>query len=296
MLLSLVDSPTAPAQLQSLPYVTALRTTWSRNLQFDEAGAVRLRPAQEAALRDEQIESPYDPEAQFRSKSGMSWTGYMAHFSETCDDKNVHLITNVHMTPADVHEAMCTDAIHKNMANHGLQPRQHFVDSAYMSADLLVHSADHGVELIGPQRIDSRWQSRVEGAYTADQFTVDWISRVVTCPQGARSTGWGDHVRPDGKPYHKVSFPTAACRECQARALCTRSKQGARRLLLHQQKQQEALQAARQPGSVSRPMQAGPYTHDAPALKARCRKPSEQADYVARAIVDWIKRIFSMSL
>lgn len=141
---------------------------------------------------------------------------------------------------------MCTETIHRNMADNGLRPYQHFVDAAYMSADLLVRSADRGIELIGPQRINSRWQSRVEGAYTADQFVIDWPNRVVTCPQGAKSTGWGDHVHPDGKPYHKASFPITACRECQARSLCTRSKQGARRLLLHPQQQQEALQAARQ--------------------------------------------------
>lgn len=80
-LLALVDSPTAPARLNSLLSVTALQSAWARNFEIDEVGAVRFRSAQEAASGHEQIESPYDSEARFRSKSGMSWTGYMAHFS-----------------------------------------------------------------------------------------------------------------------------------------------------------------------------------------------------------------------
>ena len=83
------------------------------------------------------MESPYDPEARYRSKSGMYWTGYMVHISETCDEDNVHLITHVHTTPADVHEAMCTESIHKALVDKGLPPREHLVDAGYVSAELL---------------------------------------------------------------------------------------------------------------------------------------------------------------
>ena len=34
----------------------------------------------------ERIESPYDPEARYRTKRGHAWTGYMVHLTETCDD------------------------------------------------------------------------------------------------------------------------------------------------------------------------------------------------------------------
>lgn len=46
----------------------------------------------------------------------MHWTGYMVHISETCDHDNVHLITHVQTTAADVHEAMSTEAIHQSLA------------------------------------------------------------------------------------------------------------------------------------------------------------------------------------
>ena len=97
----------------------------------------------------------------------MHWTGYMVHISETCDEDSVHLITHVHTTPADVHEAMCTEAIHKALVDKGLPPREHLVDAGYVSAELLVRSQVHyGIDLVGPARINATWQTKVEGAYT----------------------------------------------------------------------------------------------------------------------------------
>ena len=53
-----------------------------------------------AIATDQGIESPYDPEARYRSKSGMHWTGYAAVLTETCDDDRPHLITQVTTTTA----------------------------------------------------------------------------------------------------------------------------------------------------------------------------------------------------
>lgn len=67
---------------------------------------MRLKTSREAAQAPEKIESPYDTEARYRSKSAMHWTGFMVHLSETCEDDSAHLITHVHTTAADVHEAL----------------------------------------------------------------------------------------------------------------------------------------------------------------------------------------------
>ena len=47
-------------------------------------------------------------------------------------------------------------------------------------------------------------------------------------------------------PYNQVIFDREDCLSCQARSLCTRSKDQARRLRLQPQSQYEALRAARQ--------------------------------------------------
>jgi transposase len=127
-----------------------------------------------------------------------------------------------------------------------LPPREHFVDAAYISAELLVHSSDEqGITLRGPTRPSQGWQQQVAGAYTFEQFTVDWERQQVCCPQGKRSGSWQEHMAPDGHPYIMVSFRRQDCHACPTRPLCTQSRQQMRRLRLPPREQYEALAAAR---------------------------------------------------
>jgi transposase len=251
-LLALLQAPTAPPGLDKLPKVAALRTAWSQHFERTPSPAegppsVRLKTSREAAQAPEKIESPYDTEARYRSKSAMHWTGFMVHLSETCEDDSVHLITHVHTTAADVHEAMCTQDIHEGLREKDLVPPAHFVDAAYVSAELLVGSrTDFGIDLAGPPPGNSTWQTKVQGAFTNEQFTIDWAQRVVHCPQGVASAAWRDYLGKEGKPYHLVQFPKHVCAVCPVRALCTKAKENPRQLLLHSQAVHEALHAARQ--------------------------------------------------
>ncbi len=89
----------------------------------------------------------------------------MVHVSETCEPAAPHLLTHVHTTPATVHEAQCTTPIQQALLDKELPPREHFVDAASISADLLVHSRDeHGITLRGPTRPSQGWQMQVAGA------------------------------------------------------------------------------------------------------------------------------------
>ena len=251
-LLGLLETPGAPAGLAQLPQVCVLRTAWARHYVRDEPPgggppSVRFKTNHEVSQAEEKVESPYDPEARYRSKRDKHWTGYMVHVSETCDKGCIHLVTHVHTTPADVHEAMCTETIHQALADKGLPPGEHLVDAAYVSAELLVSSRDdYGIDLVGPARGNHMWQAKVAGAYSRDQFVIDWDQRLVRCPQGVASVAWRDCSDAQGKPCHLVSFPKAACLDCQARALCTQAKQAPRRLYLQPRAELEALEAARQ--------------------------------------------------
>ena len=56
-------------------------------------------------------------------------------------------------TPANVHEAVRTGAIHEALSEAGLAPSEHLVDAVYVSAEqLVVATARHGIDLIGPTR------------------------------------------------------------------------------------------------------------------------------------------------
>jgi hypothetical protein len=100
--------------------------------------------------------------------------------------------------------------------------------------------------LRGPTRPSPGWQAQVEGAYTIDQFTVDWERQVVTCPQGKGSAMWAAQVdRTRDRAGIIVAFRTQDCTACVARSRCTRAESTGRRLHLPPQEQYEALQAAR---------------------------------------------------
>ncbi len=45
-------------------------------------GGVRRRRKDEPQPEGEPVESPYDPQARYRTRSGTSWVGYIVHLSE----------------------------------------------------------------------------------------------------------------------------------------------------------------------------------------------------------------------
>lgn len=255
-LLAALDAAAAPPNLRVLPSIDTLRRTWHRHYERtpDEAAGdsdhpvyrVRFRPNRDLPPAAEGIESPYDTEARYRHKRDTQWTGYMVHVSETCEPTAPYLLTHVHTTTAAVHEAQCTAPIHQALGAKDLPPSEHLVDAAYIDAELLVSSStESGITLRGPARPNPNWQTKVPGAYTVADFTVDWDHRQVHCPQGKAAASWAERVDATGRAYIQVRFHQQDCRTCVVRVLCTQATQAARSLTLHPQAEFEALQAAR---------------------------------------------------
>jgi transposase len=249
-LLALLETAAAPAELRTLPRLEALRRTWQRHYERAGAGGdptrrVRFKTNREWPPAAEGIESPYDVEARDRHKRDTAWTGSMVHVSETCEPTTPHLLTHVHTTPATVHEAQCTTPIQQALVDKDVPPREHLVDAASISSELLVHSRDEqGILLRGPTRPSQGWQTQVEGAYTVEQCAVDWDQQQVRCPQGHRSIAWWEHGGGQGSRPIIVAFDKHTCGTCPVRAGCTRAKHTGRRLRLPPQEQYEALAAA----------------------------------------------------
>jgi transposase len=255
-LLDAVDAAEAPPDLRALPSLDTLRRMWHRHYERtpdDAAGdreppvcRVRFRPSRDLPPAAEGIESPYDLDARYRHKRDTQWTGYMVHVSETCEPTAPHLLTHAHTTTAAVHEAQCTAPIHQALGAKDLPPSEHLVDAAYIDAELLVSSGTaYGITLRGPARPNPNWQAKVAGAYTLADFTVDWESRQVHCPQGKAAASWAERVDATGRTYIQVRFHQQDCRACDARTFCTQATQAPRTLTLHPQAEFEALQAAR---------------------------------------------------
>jgi transposase len=242
-LLDALEAPETPEPLRELPRIATLRQTWQHHYtrtvptgpptHTHPVPRVRFKAKQELPPAAERLASPYDPEARYRYKRDTAWTGYMVHVSETCEPTAPHLLTQVDTTPATVHEAMCTVAIHQALVDKGLPPRDHLVDSAYVSQELLVDSRTaYDIRLRGPARPSPDWQRKVEGAYTFEQFTVDWDHRTVQCPEGKASFRWYDYTDRAGTPYSIVQFHLRDCGPCATRKRCTRGAQQAQRLHL----------------------------------------------------------------
>ncbi len=241
----------APAAAATLPAIETLRRVWTRHFERVEGGqdgGARLRPVQGRGPGD-RVESPYDTEARFRAKAGTNWTGYMVHFTETCDPGAPRLVVHADTTPANVHEAPRTAPIHAALVAKGLAPSEHLVDSAYVSADHLITAhKQHGIDLVGPSRPSVSWQNLANGAFSSSDFIIDWDKQKVRCPEGKESTGWYGSVKHSGqRTLVRAQFRAADCRGCSSRSRCTRtqSQYQGRVLTILPRQEYDALAAAR---------------------------------------------------
>ena len=246
VLLGALDAPDAPAAAREVPMVGTLRDVWRVHYAREGDGPPRWRAGAELPPVGERLQSPYDREAHYSTKRQMEWSGYKVHVTETCDAGAAHLVTHVKTCPAMQPDMASTAEIHERLADKGLLPSEHFVDSGYIDAALLVGSLrDHGVSLEGPVRGVAKRQTQAEQAYEQRHFTIDWKREQVICPQGKMSVTWRAGLDEVGAPRIQAVFSRADCGACTARALCTTAKDARRSVYFHPRPEYEALNAAR---------------------------------------------------
>ncbi len=245
-LLRMVDDPGTPAWVREIPAVQVLRRVWTQQFSTpDEAGRVRWHTAEELPPAPELISSPYDPDARYSKKRETEWVGYKVHVTETCDDDQPHLLTNIETTAATTADGTMTATIQAQLAARELVPGEHIVDTSYVSADHLVTSHTDGIDLVGPVAEDQSWHARAKEGFGAASFVIDWEAEQATCPQGNSSVIWKPITDRTGHDVVTIRFAPADCRACPVRGQCV-SSQRARALTIRTQTHYEALQAARQ--------------------------------------------------
>jgi len=243
-LLEAVYAPDAPAWLREVPAVQTLRRVWIERFYRDGEGVHERDDAHGRPPSAGMISSPYDPDARYATKRSTSWTGYKVHLSETCDDDLPRLITHVETAPGPAADGDATPTIHRALADKGLPPALHIVDTGYLDAELLLASrTDYGVELLGPTRRDQRWQARAKEGFGMAAFTVDWERRRATCPRGRESIQWKERVDVRGNDSIYIRFAKADCGPCPCRAQCTKADR--RSIAIRPRAQYEALQERR---------------------------------------------------
>jgi len=210
-------------------------------------GPVQWRAEEDLAPSALSFHSPYDVDARFSTKRDILWAGWKVHLTETCDDETPHMITPVETTAATTYDGAVMETIHVSLAEKGLLPEDHVVDSGYLDADILVQSVEeHAVTLVGPVLLDTSWQGKAEQGFAITDFTIDWFQQQVVCPVGKSSRLWIKTHNRHGKDVIHIKFNPSNCLACPSRALCTKAKSGARMLTLHPDQQRSlALQHAR---------------------------------------------------
>ena len=245
LLLDALDDASAPAVAREVPMVETLRKVWRIHYGRDE-GRLRWKEAKELPATAERVQSPYDPDAHYSSKRGFAWVGYKVHVTEVCDQDSAHLITHVETCLAMQPDMTNTAGIHGRLAAKGLLPAEHFVDSAYVDAGLLIESQrDHGISLEGPVRGVRNQYARAQG-YEQRHFTIDWDRERATCPQGKTSVMWRTGRDKDGVPRIGAVFSRTDCGSCAVRQACTPAKDARRVIYFHPRPEYEALNAARE--------------------------------------------------
>lgn len=228
LLLEMIEQDPEYGWLINLPKIIHLTTILKRHFTQTATGLIYKSKTEVASLTPE-AESPYDPEVRYRRRNQNTWVGYQAHLTETCDDDYPHLITSVATSSASEYETTQTPLIHDRLADLKLLPAEHFVDAAYISAEILLEAQEkYSIRVIGPPRQDASWQAKTEGAFDYTTFEIDWQKKQVRCPNGKISGSWLE-IDTDSEtrsPGIKVKFNKRDCGVCSVRARCTRDKRG----------------------------------------------------------------------
>lgn len=245
-LLSKLWSEQAPASLRTLPEVEGLRKSWTQQFFWQE-GVLCLRNKDDLPPAHLTVRSPYDHQAHYGHKRDLAWFGYKVHFSETCDEDLPHLITHVVTTDATTTDMEQTAPIHQALSERNLCPREHLLDAGYVDAESVLQSRErYDIEVIGPVSQNYQWQAKAGDGYDLASFTIDWPNQRAICPQGKESVKWTPRTDQHGHPKIAIRFGLHDCRDCPARALCTRSATAPRILAVRTQAEFEVLQSARQ--------------------------------------------------
>jgi transposase len=218
------NNPDAPSNLRHLNAIEILRQIWIQQYWIDN-GQICWRAAKDLSPCGIRLQSPYETDARYATKRSVTWVGYKAHLTETCDENTPHLITHVETTASTVQDVEVVNDIHSDLKQLGCLPDQHIADMGYNSAGLFIDSQkNYQIDLITPVRDDRSWQFREGTGFDVAQFEIDWEKKQATCPMGKVSSSWTPCPPRRGHDVIYIKFRAPDCCECEAKPVCTKAK------------------------------------------------------------------------
>jgi hypothetical protein len=211
-------------ELEASSAVPLLERVWKENFVRAPDQTIRQSDCQPPGA----VHNPHDPEAQWAAKghgqNKQEHVGYKLQVAETVGSEAVKkgeptpgFLTAVVTQPAIGSDDAGFDAVQEEQAALGLeQPKEIFIDAAYVSARRLAEAQAQGRELIGPaQAAPSR-----AGRYSPEDFQISVEDRVAICPADKASTQCSRLVEEKtGKISYRFEW-AGRCTDCALKAKC----------------------------------------------------------------------------
>jgi transposase len=222
-LLGRIDAADTPTLIRELPQVETLRTVWAQQFKIEEGVAVIFKDKLDDVSGQEQIQTPHDPSVRYGEKRGHDWEGYKVHITETVNEEQPRIITDVQTTAACAADSDQVEPIQTALLERDLAPNQQLGDVGYISGATMRDSQEtRGIEVVGPARPDTSAQAR-SGGVALDQFEIDAEQNVARCPGGHASVWWTAGQDQSGETVYHIEFDAETCAGCPLRERCIRS-------------------------------------------------------------------------
>jgi len=177
----------------------------------DDGTRVEVKRPKE--IPSDSLQNPSDPDATY---SGHKGQGYQVQVMESYGtgketrDKNLNLITHVHVEPAHESDAHALIPAIESTQERGLSPEELLADTLYGGDENCQKAAQLGVEIVSPTK-----STKENDGITLSDFALNEQGDVVSCPQGQVPI-----KTKKKKTRHTVAFDSQHCNTCPLQETC----------------------------------------------------------------------------
>jgi hypothetical protein len=172
------------------------------------------------------INTPHNPQAQYKRKGKQQVTGDVAFVTETCDERNkTQFITDIKLSGISEHDSTQQPKIQERLIANELKPEKQYADAGFVNGKTIKRSEENGIELEGPtsgrsQSFDAYESS--ERVFDAGEFDMAYDDNsgelvVNKCPDGQNATSQNKSKKTGKLNIH---FDREICAACPKQNLC----------------------------------------------------------------------------
>jgi len=172
------------------------------------------------------INTPHNPQAQYKRKGKQQVTGDVAFVTETCDkDNKTQFITDIKLSEISEHDSTQQPKIQERLIKNGTKPEKQYADAGFVNGKTIKESKENGIELEGPTAGRSQSFEAYESSernFDAGDFDTTYDDNngeliVNKCPEGQKAIS-RNKSKKTGKL--KVHFNQEICAVCPKQNHC----------------------------------------------------------------------------